>query len=49
MIPLGRPGWLDELPESMTEAQCRELAEDVSRTVEVAYGHVMRGATVRGQ
>lgn len=42
MIPMSRSGWLDELPESMTEAEYRELPKDVSRTVEVVYGHVIK-------
>jgi hypothetical protein len=28
MIPMSRPGWFDELPESMSEAEYRELPED---------------------
>lgn len=42
MIPMSRSGWLDELPESMTEAEYRELPEEVSRTLEVVYGHVIK-------
>jgi Uma2 family endonuclease len=42
MIPMSRPGWLDELPESMTEAEYRELPEDMSRTIEVVNGHVIK-------
>lgn len=42
MIPMSRSGWLDELPESMTEAEYRGLPEEVSRTLEVVYGHVIK-------
>ena len=42
MIPMSRPGWFDELPESMTEAEYRDLPEDIARTVEVVYGHVIK-------
>jgi Uma2 family endonuclease len=39
---MSRPGWFDELPESMTEAEYRDLPEDIARTVEVVYGHVIK-------
>jgi Uma2 family endonuclease len=42
MIPMSRPGWFDELPESMSEAEYRELPQDVARTIEVVYGHVIK-------
>jgi Uma2 family endonuclease len=42
MIPMSRPRWFDELPESMSEAEYRELPEDVARTIEVVYGHVIK-------
>lgn len=42
MIPMSRPRWFDELPESMTEAEYRDLPEDVARTVEIVYGHVIK-------
>jgi Uma2 family endonuclease len=42
MIPMSRPGWFDELPESMSEAEYRELPEDIARTIEVVYGHVIK-------
>ena len=42
MIPMSRPGWFDELPESMSEEEYRELPEDVARTIEVVYGHVIK-------
>lgn len=43
MIPMRRaPGWLDELPASMTEAEYRQLPGDVSGTIEVVNGHVIK-------
>jgi hypothetical protein len=40
MIPMSGSGWLDELPEVMTEAEYRTLPEEISRTVEVVFGRV---------
>jgi Uma2 family endonuclease len=45
MMPMSSPGWLDELPESMTEADYRELSEEVSRTIEIVHGHVIKCAS----
>jgi Uma2 family endonuclease len=42
MIPMTTPGWFDELPEYMTEAEYLELSEKVSRTIEIVHGHVIR-------
>ena len=42
MLPMSRPGWFDELPESMTEAEYHALPEEIARTVEVVYGHVIK-------
>jgi Uma2 family endonuclease len=42
MIPMSRPRWFDELPESMTEAEYRDLPEEVARTIEIVYGHVIK-------
>jgi Uma2 family endonuclease len=42
MIPMSRSGWLDELPQSMTEADYEALPEEISRTVEVVFGHVIK-------
>ena len=42
MIPMNSPWWLEELPEYLTEAQYRDLAEEVSRTIEIVHGHVIR-------
>jgi Uma2 family endonuclease len=42
MIPMSSPGWFDDLPEYMTEAEYRELSEKVARTIEIVHGHVIR-------
>jgi Uma2 family endonuclease len=42
MMPMSRPGWYDDYPEYMTEAEYHELAEEVSRTIEIVHGHVIR-------
>jgi hypothetical protein len=36
------PRWPDELPENMTEADYRALTEDISRSVEIVHGHVIK-------
>jgi hypothetical protein len=42
MMPPSSPGWFDELPESMTEAEYRSLSEEISRTIEIVHGHVIK-------
>ena len=42
MIPMSSPWWLDELPEHMTEAEYKGLSEEVSRTIEIVHGHVIK-------
>ncbi len=42
MMAMSSPWWLDELPEYLTEAEYRELSEEVSRTIEIVHGHVIR-------
>ena len=42
MIPMNSPWWLEELPEYLTEAEYRDLGEEVSRTIEIVHGHVIR-------
>jgi Uma2 family endonuclease len=42
MIPMSSPRWFDELPEYMTEADYRDLTEEISRTVEIVHGHVLK-------
>lgn len=42
MMPMSSPGWFDELPESMTEAEYRDLSEEISRTIEIVHGHVIK-------
>jgi hypothetical protein len=41
-MPANGPRWPDELPENMAEAEYRALAEDISRSVEIAHGHVIK-------
>jgi hypothetical protein len=42
MLPMSRPGWFDDLPESLPEAEYRALPEDIARSIEVVHGHVIR-------
>ena len=42
MIPMSSPWWFDELPEFMTEADYRGLSEEISRTIEIVHGHVIK-------
>lgn len=42
MMPMSSPGWYDELPEFLTEAEYRDLSEEISRTIEVVHGHVIK-------
>jgi len=42
MMPMSSPWWFDELPEYMTEAQYRDLSEEISRTIEIVHGHVIK-------
>lgn len=42
MIPMNSPWWFDELPEFMTEADYHDLSEEISRTVEIVHGHVIK-------
>lgn len=42
MIPMSSPWWFDELPEYMTEADYHGLSEEISRTVEIVHGHVIK-------
>jgi len=39
---MSSPWWFDELPEFMTEADYRALSEEISRTVEIVHGHVIK-------
>lgn len=41
-MPASTPRWPDELPVNMTEAEYRALAEDISRSVEIVRGHIIR-------
>jgi Uma2 family endonuclease len=42
MRPMSGPGWFDEFPEYMTEAEYQELSEEISRTIEIVHGHVIK-------
>jgi Uma2 family endonuclease len=42
MIPMSRPGWFDDLPDYVSEAEYRDLPEDIARTIEIVHGHVIR-------
>jgi Uma2 family endonuclease len=42
MTPVSTPAWLDALPESITEAEYRGLSEEVSRSIEIVHGHVIK-------
>jgi hypothetical protein len=42
IMPMNSPGWFDDLPEYMTEAEYRELSEEISRTIEIVHGHVTK-------
>ena len=42
MMPMSSPRWFDDFPEIMTEAEYRDLSEEVSRTVEIVHGHVIK-------
>lgn len=42
MIPVSSPWWFDGLPEFLTEADYRDLSEEISRTLEIVHGHVIK-------
>ena len=42
MMPVSRPGWFDGFPEYVTEAEYRSLPEEISRTLEIVHGHVIK-------
>ena len=42
MMPMSGPWWFEELPESMSEAEYRDLPEEISRTIEIVHGHIIR-------
>src|SRR5215469_2304318 len=41
-MPMSSPGWFDDLPEYLTEADYRDLSEEISRTIEIVHGHVIK-------
>jgi Uma2 family endonuclease len=42
MIPMSGPQWFDDLPEYLTEADYRDLSEEISRTIEIVHGHIIK-------
>jgi hypothetical protein len=42
MIPMSSPGWFDDFPEYRTETEYRDLSEEISRTIEIVHGHVIK-------
>jgi Uma2 family endonuclease len=42
MMPMSSPGWFDDLPEYLTEVDYRDLPEEISRTVEIVHGHIIK-------
>jgi Uma2 family endonuclease len=42
MMPMSSPWWVEELPVSMTEAEYRDLPEEISRAIEIVHGHVIK-------
>jgi Uma2 family endonuclease len=42
MMPMSSPGWFDDLPEYLTEADYRDLLEEISSTIEIVHGHVIK-------
>ena len=42
MMPMRSPGWFDEFPENVTEAEYRDLPEEIARTIEIVHGHVIK-------
>ena len=42
MMPMSSPGWLNDLPEYMTEAEYRDLSEEISRAIEIVHDPTRR-------
>jgi Uma2 family endonuclease len=42
MMPMSSKEWYEEMPEFITEAEYRALSEDISRTIEVVYGQIIK-------
>jgi Uma2 family endonuclease len=42
MMAMSSPWWFDELPEYMTEVEYHDLSEEISRTIEIVHGHVIK-------
>jgi hypothetical protein len=41
-MPMPSQEWYDELPEFITQEQYHALNEEISRTIEVVFGHVIK-------
>jgi Uma2 family endonuclease len=41
-MAMSSPGWFDNFPEYLTEADYRGLPEEFSRTIEIVHGHVIK-------
>jgi Uma2 family endonuclease len=41
-MPIKAPGWFEDLPVFVTEAEYRDLPENISRSVEIVHGHMIR-------
>jgi Uma2 family endonuclease len=42
MMPMSGPRWFDDSPEYLTEADYRALSEEISRTIEIVHGHIIK-------
>ncbi len=42
MMPMSSPWWFDDFPQYLTEADYSGLPEEVSRTIEIVHGHLIK-------
>jgi Uma2 family endonuclease len=42
MMPMSSKEWYDQMPEFITEAEYRALSEEISRTIEIVHGQVIK-------
>jgi Uma2 family endonuclease len=42
MMAMSGPGWFDDFPEYLTEADYRDLPEEIARTIEIVHGHLIK-------
>jgi Uma2 family endonuclease len=42
MMPMSSPGWFNDFPEYLTEVDYGNLSEEISRTIEIVHGHVIK-------